>query len=340
MPIKKIELDEKIRRGVTLGFVVFLLILSIGAIKAYKQPLMMTDTMEICNYDQSSIIDYKVHLKNNTLFAKKVLGPDLTYFSKITKSIEVQPEYRFSTSCSRNVEGYYDIIAVLRDPGVWEKRYPVERTVRFNEQNGGVEITKGFTIYLDDYKEKIDAIEKQIEYKSSKPELLIEFNTYTKAVNGTDFENNVVSTLSIPFTSVYSIESKAISTTSMPITLTRKVANKNIEKKRIQYVISIIISMLFLLTARIITIPKVDARDDRQRILDDFFSKHKDYIIKVSSVFPPKDEGAVVFMRSLEEMAKISEEIAKPMIHQIGNNDGKDVFFLFDDTTTYICEVE
>ena len=340
MPIKKIELDEKIRRGVILGLVVILLILSIGAIRAYKQPLMMTDTIEICNYDQSSIIDYKVHLKNNTLFAKKVLGTDLTYFSKITKSIEVQPEYRFSTSCSRNIEGYYDMVVVLRDPGVWEKRYPIERTVRFNEQNASVEITKGFTIDLADYKKKIDIIEKQIEYKSSKPELRIEFNTYTKTVNGTDFENNVVSTLNIPLTSVYSIESKPISTTSMPITMTRKVANKNIEKKRTQYAISLIISILFLLTAYYITIPKVDTRDDRQRILDDFFSKHKDYIIKVSSVFPPKDEGAVVFMRSLEEIAKISEEIAKPMVYQIRDDDGKDVFFLFDDTTTYICEIE
>ena len=91
----------------------FLCGLAYNLYATYKQPVKVVRSVPVVKYKHEGALNYKVHLKPNTIYGTQVLGPGQTYFTKLVDRVEVEASYRFSASKPAQLNGTYNVTADL-----------------------------------------------------------------------------------------------------------------------------------------------------------------------------------------------------------------------------------
>ena len=119
--------------------------------------------VSLYNYNNVATVDYQVNLKPNALYQNNTLGKDQVYLSEFIDSIKATFEYQFSGDRDIELQGEYDIVALVSgsarkslDEGdivIWEKSFPLLSKQTFTIKDNIHPIKKTISIKLDEYNE-------------------------------------------------------------------------------------------------------------------------------------------------------------------------------------------
>ena len=68
---------------------------------------------EVINYNEKSLVDYKVKLKENDYYETNILDKNMIYVSSLIDSIDASFKYDFEIDKKSNVEFTYNITGIL-----------------------------------------------------------------------------------------------------------------------------------------------------------------------------------------------------------------------------------
>src|SRR3990167_7830983 len=177
----RIEMSKKVRMGVVIILIVVAMVSLLMSYQAYR----LSDTIDretvITGYSQSSNFDYIVNLNPNKLYdnTDTIVGsdPNQTYFTKIVRDISTAFRYKFVATSGTNIQGNYDISAVL-STDIWQKRFLLVPKKEFS----GIDIinlSEAIMVDISYYNNILTNITKEIDVqpKDVRLELIYNINT-------------------------------------------------------------------------------------------------------------------------------------------------------------------
>ncbi|MEM4717453.1 MAG: DUF5305 family protein [Desulfurococcaceae archaeon] len=330
---------------VVIWILLFALISSIFlTIYAYQLPLERREVKVLYEYTTRGIFDYSVKLNPNILYESDLLLNPNKVFLKPTDKVIINVIYVFnSTSSATFINNTLYLEVVLSHPQVWSK---ILNSSIAHTRNNVIKYT--FELDVPTLINLARNISQSVDISSSKYVLSV------NCVANTIFEvYNTTKTTSFPFSLQMSIDligktiefsnrefnNTYVSKTYDISEYTVRVGSFNLGTSTLRQVASILLTIISILTVIPIGINVTHYYKARRGTTtrSKISRKYKSLIIEASDI-SSIPSSMIVRVRGIEELAKISENIVKPIVHL--KTGDKHVYYVFDEDVTFTYERE
>ncbi|MBM3132990.1 MAG: hypothetical protein FJZ95_08175 [Chloroflexi bacterium] len=172
-----------------------------------KFPIVLGTPEGSLSFDHSAKLDYVVHLKPNSLYTTTTLGPGEQYFANIVDHVAVSASYALQTSRLSQSTGVYEVVALVRAEGYWEKSQTLVPKTIFDASARSTAFSQPFDIDIEAFRQLAENVNDELGINTRKLELLIQFNINLHGkTEDTDAHDVLMSSMTIPLgTSVFTI---------------------------------------------------------------------------------------------------------------------------------------
>jgi hypothetical protein len=315
-------------------FTVSTLISIIVTYTLHQIPTQETKTNTLCTYSSTATYDYTATLEPNMINDNRTtLKPNEgTLYVAVTKQIDITLTYTFQATLPTNAEITYSAIQSLKT-AAWQ--HPVARIPQTTTNQTQIQLA-----VLPFNKTELEATKKQIETETGTSS-----NTYAFEMAPTFIVNANTSAGSIhqTFTPTLTIdlertdEGYVITIDSLQQTKANAITedqtiihSETINQRYASYV------FLAISTAGLgfsIYFFKKGRPTTRKSPLEKLIAPYKDLIIEAKESPKIPQETTIIDIESMEELAKTSEILARPMIHT--KNGKEHTFYIIDSNTRY-----
>jgi len=301
-----------------LGLLVLLILFStVTAYNNSQKPTSETETNTVLTYSQNGNYNYRVYLKNNTVYNGKefLLPNEGKIFRKLVDHINASFSYNFQISKQSDITGSYNFVAIL-ETAYWTKTFTLVNTTNFNTSNrNNYAFSEIFPINYGYYENVIKQINNETGVSVQNPSLIIRCNLQLTADTGEE---------KIPQTFSPSINiSLRQDTIDISDTLSLRRSGSKTEQETIKYPEvteetnkwTYITIALIVLTTVFFAVTKTEKKQltQLQKKVKRIKKKYGEWMIEIKKA--PSKEGADVFpVNSMEDLVKLSEEMGKPII--------------------------
>jgi len=303
--------------------------------------------VSLYNYNNVATVDYQVNLKPNALYQNNTLGKDQVYLSEFIDSIKATFEYQFSGDRDIELQGEYDIVALVSgsarkslDEGdivIWEKSFPLLSKQTFTIKDNIHPIKKTISIKLDEYNE-FAKLANEISKVSNNVNLQLVMNI---KVNGTiekeTIEEYITPNIVIPLdTPMFEITTNNV---DKPGAIEKTIqVQQPIDKNQVilnSIILGIIVLGLIFLIFFTKSAPK---KSILEKELNKIFKKHGDRLVALSSNV---DISNARYVRSIDDLVRLADEINKPILYKY-SDDYKEInkFFITNDDEIYVFNLD
>jgi len=174
---KRIRIPKIIRLA-TVGIILIILIFSIiNANSAFNAAETTIKNYETLNYTHNGNFNYRVYLKNNTVYGgKEYLNPgEAKYFKKIIDHINASFTYTFYINKTAEIFGSYSLNSEIQT-NQWTKKYTLIPATQINTTGTKLNIIEEFPIDYQFYENIIDEINQETGITASSPNLIYKFD--------------------------------------------------------------------------------------------------------------------------------------------------------------------
>jgi hypothetical protein len=268
-----------------------------------------------------------------------VLGPDQTAFTKLIDKMNVTMNYQFQSDQAVNsLNTDVNIRAVIEAPNVWS------RTINLLDTNKSGNFSLAFPIDMTGYNALVQAINTETGVSPSSVSISIIAALHTTGVTSS---GKIDSTFSPTLKGTIAgnvLQWNKELTTSRPgsIKISRTIANPSHYlglsagwARNLSLILAFgfifLLGFLLMLYIRIKPTQNAPSRTNALRIK----KKYGERLVKALDQTPPEAEK-VVILDSMEDLVKVADELAKPIIYQTpGPSQEPYVYFVFDGTNRY-----
>jgi len=315
---RRINMKNKIKRSKILLtiFIILTLISLITLLILHQTPIEKEETNILCTYESKAAYKYTAILAPNIIYNNKTtLKPgEGTIYSKITKQINVTLTYSFEASLPPlETEITYSLEGLLKT-SAWNYKLYATTPTTINQTQIKIEIPSVNKTEVDNIKRKIE-----LETGTSSTEYTLEI-TPTFTVNASTTNGPIYQifkpTLLVEFKrteqgDIIEIENlnqtKPGSITSSKTILLQDVINQ----RYAAYILSA--ASVTGLGVSIYLYRKYKPPKSKEEKLEEMISPYKDLIIEAEQPQIPR-ETTVVNVKSIEDMGKTAEILAKPIL--------------------------
>lgn len=326
-------------RGVRMVSFLLVTVMLVAAAASVYFAFGMPDQVEkyhtLLTYESSGTFDYVVQVKPNSLFDRTELAPGLIYFPSITEAVHVIYSYRFQSEPPlEGVREDYQIRAILASPEVWEKRFVL---VPMTSAEG--EFTTRFALPMADYNELIDTIVEETGVRSDTYTLTIEAQVHPLAesefgVIDEVFTQTMLMTLEggrlVVEGDLTQSQSGSRGRTEM-VPVPRAYLFRNLSLGALG---GAVVLFLYLLVAYAM----IKRRPTAEQFVRAAKERYGDLIVEVEGVPRMANGQTVIPLRSLDDLARVAEEMARPLIY--GLDGARDVYSVIDSSGLVKYEYE
>ena len=341
--IKKKKIQKNLRLAVIaiLGLILIISAYSTyGAYAAYEQPITTEESIPVVEYTHTGTFNYVVYLKNNTVYNTNILYPGQgNIFKKITNHINASLAYRFSSSQSADIDGSYEITAMIQTD-MWSKEYIVTSKTTFSSDGNAASFSTNFSIDYVSFENIVSQINNETGMTAADTTLIMKCNIdiTAKTNNGTVYDSFAPS-LSIPLrTNIIEINGNENLTQyeSGVLEKTEEVIQQTSIEQSIYWGLASVVFLVVLAIFLIFTKSDKTTISKTDKQVKKILKKYGEWIVEVEQLPETKKTGAVS-VKTMDDLIKISEELGKPIIHyqNSSNPDGKHAFYVLDGKTTY-----
>ena len=287
---------------------VLLAVSAYGLYDAFSLPTVARKYETVLTYSHEGRYVYDVHLKPNSLYNTTILRGESggTYFTAITKGIDVTFLYRFECSKPVKAEGNVTLTATLEAKGyretLWRKGIPIIPN-RASITPTGTAMVK-FTINTTEIKEVIEKIEDEIGIRSSENRLTVKAKVKIAAKTGEDViseEFNPVFTVSY-VGNLIKIDGGLEESKPGSVTKTQVMVIEDTYKRRSLFIAS---------TVALASVLTVAAATPGRKVLIEELAKKKFGDILAEG----HKEGGAVMVGSLDDIGRVADVLSKPVVY-------------------------
>lgn len=304
-------------RMTSLALIILLLGVSgFGLYETFQTPTETESYTPLLNYQHIGRFDYTVHLKPSALFDTTELGPGQVYFTKLTEDIHLNFSYQFRADKPiGEVAEEYEITAILESPELWDKHF-----VLVPKTKATGDFIAHFSVPISQFNELIETIEEETGVSGGPYDLIIKAEVHSIAqtdygVIDEDFEQAMAIHLE---RGLIRVDEELEKTKSGSIGETQVIlfpAVKTLRNLVVGGTIVVLILSAYLLWMY------ATFQKRRPMLVEELRQAKKKYLVVEAESPPPLMEGQmVVRLRTLEDLAKVAEEIYKPIIYGVEGN--------------------
>ena len=369
--LQRPQLDWRVRLGVLAGFI---LLAAVAAYAVYWETptpgTTVTRPFPLWKWDHEGQWDYTVLIKPNLLYDNvREMGPNLTYFQELTEGIEARFTYVFNSDQPARIEGTYDVtVEIAETQDLWSKSFPVIPETSFL-----VEAGESYTVQLDVpvdrefYEERLAEINQETGFNAKA------ILTYTAHVNVTastahgKIREAVAPTLIVPLlaTGTYTLDGVPNKGRSGVVSGSDKVTipgKKGKIRRHLPVVGGInaagilfpgdptgparylpLVGVVFLLAATFALATKNKPVTDSPvaRQARSIQRKYRKRFVEADPTEPGLPGQEVVPLTSIQDLARLSNELLKPMVHHGHlNPSNSHLYYVVDGITRYEFRLE
>jgi len=309
---------------------------------AYQLPIYETQINTICSYQHNGTYNYVAKLKPNFIYNKTTLNPgEGTLYTAIVEYVNLTFNYAFTCNPrSENITLNHEIEIQIESPGRWL------RTLQPTEAQEILKITGNlnWTMQVNSTKirQLVEAIDKEIYGTTRsttynikiKPKIHVTANINTKTINEIYTPELTIAFKTEAEKGNYIAIENLNQTKHGKITETRQTPLPQVQTQRTASLTATAITASALTASVILymfkkppTLPEKAAEKQLRKLIEPY----KELIAKTTQK-PPKTQTTIE-VESLEDLAKIAEILARPILHTTEAEEH--IFYIIDNNTKY-----
>jgi hypothetical protein len=342
--LRRFPLPGGIRWGITLALGLLVLAPAYLAWQAYLSPTTRSVQVPAWGWVHWGEWDYSVFLRPNTVYGTDVLGPGHTYYDTLIEGIEARLSYNVATDSPTRVLGWYEVTSTLSVGELPEERILVVPRSEFSEDETS---HAGFTLSLP--------VDRQA-YRNRVEEILAETGVQTRVNATVTYVAHIETTISGLGETHQTLEPTLrvpLNQESFTIGGNRALQDNGlifrsevqpvpgvVEQRRTWPMVAVAMALLPLVFwAATTTGAALD--DPLTRKARQLYRKHRKRIAQAGPGTGALPGGEVVAVAAMDDLARVSEELLKPIIYANSEaRGGTHLFYILDGTTRYEYRLE
>ncbi|MGF3555266.1 MAG: DUF5305 family protein [Thermoplasmatota archaeon] len=334
---KRIRLPRLVRYTIIGVITIILLFSIITTYAAYNKPEKTTRTYETLSYNHNGNFDYRVYLKNNTVYeGREYLNPgEGKYFRKIVDYINASFTYIFYISKISNISGSYSLNGEIQT-NQWTKKYTLIPETIITSKATTLNFTEDFQIDYQYYENVVNQINQEIGITTTNPILCLKFDIILNVnVEGKTIKQYFTPSINLTLgSSIIDISENLSKTQTGGITKTEEIIHQDVIDERNKWGIYSLIFTVIVIVVFLGTRNKKKELDKIQKQVKKILKKHGEWIVEVDNPIKKSFDSDIVNCKTIEDLMKISEEIGKPVIYNVPEKDVH-IFSIVDNKIHY-----
>jgi hypothetical protein len=341
--IKK-ELNKRLRVGLILLSAILLIADVYMLYRKIALPEVQVVKTTLYEYTNKTDIHYKVSLKPNNLFAQTTQEEGQVYLTNLVDTITATFSYAFSGKSQIDIQGDYEIIAVLEGSSlqnnkrvsIWKKQVVLVPKTSFEKKDTQFNLTKDVNLNLKQYKAFANAIKEEAKVDAD-VSLTAAMNVNLDSM--TEYgriQDQVASSISLPLKTSY-FEITNIGIGDQPGAI------ENVKQVPVDQKFSVIgLALLgFILLAGLvclILLTKEIPEDPYLKKLKMIMKQFSNRMVALDSDII--ERGDKYQVQSVDDLVKLSDELGKPILYRTFADLKKiTTFYIFDEKCIYYFDL-
>lgn len=333
-------MNRRARLGIILALALLVLLPAYIALRAFQTPTQGISMVPVWGWTHWAEWDYTVFLKPNTVYGTRQLAPDLTYYEALVEGIEARFSYTFAADTPVRIEGWYEVTAELAvGKLVSERTLVTPRTPFLNERGPSLTLELEFPIDRKRFRERVEEIAAEMGVGAAS-DATVTYTAHVETTAGTEAGSTdqvLEPFLIVPLAGqTFTLSGDRSQNEHGVIRRSQEESFPGVEAQR-RY--SLLAAGLLALLPVLFAVGTV-ARPRRVDLLAREVRRIRRKYRKRMAQLGPGQSGLpgeeAVPLGSIEDLARVSEELLKPIIHSGPADPGEPhIFFVVDGTTRY-----
>lgn len=306
----------------------------------WRHPPVTKKSFNVYTYQHKGDLTYQVKLKPNSVFLEEDIksnDPKQIYFFKIIDMIDLNFSYNFQADQDAVINVAYELLATIDAPKMWSKDFVLVPLEQISKKGRNASFNIKYSLDLANYVNTLKSINEELGVSAIDPKLIIKGNVYIDAVTNHGVVNDSVPlTLSIPLTTgTIKIGGKPSFHEDSALQKTVTAVDQVAKRDRMLYtLIFAAVSAIMLLFFWLMTENKVLVNSEHlSKKIDSVKNKYGNIMVNVNSV--DLNEMNRVDLASVNDIMEIADELGKPVVCQVSEENLPQVMFVFDGATVY-----
>ena len=342
---RRARLDGAWRLGILLALALLVLIPGYIAYDAFTTPTTVSRELVPWSWEHEAAWDYTVLLKPNSLYETDTLGPGLTYFDALTEGIQARFSYTFTSDLPARIEGWYEVEADLAAGELWSESSLIVPRTPFYQEGTSYRLDLEVPIDRQAYMERVAEIEEETAVRAPNATLVLTGRVHAEASSEagrtgspeSNDEDVLQPALVLPLSGAsFTLSGELSARDQDTITRHRRIFRPWVEDRRRFSLLATGLTALLPLLFALVTAarpPTENAVTREVRALRRRYRKR----IAVADPHESSPRGQkTVPLASMEDLARVSDELLKPMIYYADANPGRShIFYVLDGPVRY-----
>ena len=331
---------EKLAKILLITFACATAISALSIYYTHQLPTYETQTITLCSYQHVGKYDYIAELKPNVIYNKTTLKPgEGTLYTAIVKQINLTFTYAFTSNPGpENIIIKHNIIIQLESPGKWTKTLSDAEAQEMLKLSNSLNFT--MQVNCTKIRELADSIDKETGTRSTtyniyvKPAIHVVANVTTKTIDEIFNPELTVAFKTEADKGNYIAIENLNQTKYGKITETRQTPLSQVQTQKAASLTAIAITASSLTASVILYIykePQTPSEKASEKQLRKLIEPYKELIAKTTQ--KPPETKTTIEVESLEDLVKIAEILARPILHTTEAEEH--IFYIIDNDTKY-----
>jgi len=310
----------------------------------YQIPEVETQTIPLCEYRHIGNYDYEAKLKPNIIYNKTTLKPgEGPLYLRITESLNLTFTYTFQSNKEANSTIKYSVQEYLQSPK-WTKQLNTTITeTTINETGNQIEIPVNNIppISIATLESLANQINQEIGVSTSEYNATITTKIQIIAETSEGTINELFNpTLAIAFKRG-TTEGDLLIIQGLENTKTGAITQEHtihrdwvINQRYGSYALTLVALIGLALTAWAYSKTKPTKKEKPEKYLEEIIEPYEEIIAELTQEPIQKAPITTLTMKSMEDLVKIADSLAKPILH-VEKEENKHFFYVLHETTRY-----
>lgn len=339
---RKLSLDGRWRRGIILGLGLLAVVSGYVAFQAFRTPLRATSPVPVWRWAHWGQWDYTVALKPNSIYPTLELGPDLTYYQALVQGIQARFFYGFRADAPVRIEGWYQVTALLEAESLPAEAYVVIPKTPFLQADSSARFTLEVEVpaQRELFQKRLEELAAATGLRSpAKPTVTYMAHVEATASDsaGSTAAEVLKPTLAIPLSGeTFTITGDRSKSQNGAIRRPQEVAVPGLAQRRAYSLGAAGLLGLLAVAFALLTRPRPGQADPVAREARRLCRHYRKRLAVAGSGQADVLGGQVVSLASMADLARVSDELLKPIIYAAPTPaGGPHLFFIVDGAICY-----
>ena len=303
---------------------------------AYQTPTTKQAHYTTVEYTNTGRFSYLVYLKNNTVYNRTILQPGTgIFYTQLVNNISATFTYTFDIDINATVNGTCMVQAIIQTKQ-WNKVYTLVPQTPFNAQGEHATTSAHFSINHSYYELILNKINTETGVPAQNPVLLVQavITVTAETSKGNIFTSFLPSINMTLGTKTIDVSKNLVTSTPGALSDTFTVNIPDAASARNNWSVATVVFLLGAITAQILTTNTVE--DKNLEVYKKIHKKYQDWMVEADKQ-PDSAKARVIYLHSIEDLARTGEELGKPIIHYLLQSETTKthMFFIIDDVIFY-----